>query len=186
MTEYSKEDVELIGRAFVIANRVHMKQTRKWTGMPYIVHPVRVARMMMLHAMGVDARLVAVALLHDVVEDCDPAIRQAIIEAIRVSCGEYVIAMVLELTNPSCYLPIETPRVEKKKLDFAHIAGISREAKIIKLMDRLDNIYDALAPGNFMKKYLPETIELAELCKSADPELCQKIHDRVNELANQE
>lgn len=185
-TFWNTGSASLVGTAYLLANEAHVEQTRQWSGNPYIIHPVRVARMVSLHKeLASDERHMAVALLHDAIED-RPDIRDSLKAAIRSLCGDYVYNMVLELTNPSCYLPKETLRVEKKKLDFAHIAGISREAKIIKLMDRLDNIYDALAPGNFMKKYLPESIELAELCKSADPELCQKIHDRVNQLANQE
>lgn len=174
---------ELIGNAFLIANFAHMHQPRKWTGMPYIVHPVRVARMVMQDD-KLDERHIAVALLHDAIED-NKEFREQIRKDIQDRCGAYVYNTVCELTNPSAFVPEETPRVEKKAMDFAKLKTVSLEAKKIKMMDRLDNIYDALAPGNFIKKYLPESLELAEICREADETLYQKIVARVDELANQ-
>lgn len=175
---------ELIGNAFLIANFAHFDQKRQWTGMPYIVHPVRVARMVMQDD-KLDERHIAVALLHDTIEDCEETVREQIKEDIHNKCGAYVYNTVWELTNPSAFVDKAMPRVEKKAMDFAKLKTVSLEAKKIKMMDRLDNIYDALAPGNFIKKYLPESMELAEICREADETLYQKIEARVNELANQ-
>jgi (p)ppGpp synthase/HD superfamily hydrolase len=170
-------DMPLIGSAFYLANNAHMDQVRKWEGeAPYIIHPVRVARLASQH-IRLDGRHVAVALLHDTIEDTE-----CTFETIRSVCGPYVATLVQELTNPSCKLPKETPRVEKKKLDFAHITGISSEAKILKMMDRLDNLSYGSAPSNFMRKYLPESLELAEICRSADEVYYQKLIDKIGSL----
>lgn len=174
---------DLIGNAFLIASFAHKGQIRKWSKQPYIVHPVRVSQMVMRDD-KLDERHVAVALLHDTIEDCDENVREQIKEDIRVNCGNYIYNMVWELTNPSSFVDKAMPRVEKKAMDFAKLKDVSLEAKKIKMMDRLDNIYDALAPGNFIKKYLPESMELAEICREADETLYQKIEARVNELAN--
>lgn len=175
-----RSKTDLIGSAMLIASFAHSKQNRKWGGEPYIVHPVRVAKMVMEDS-SLDERHFAVALLHDSIEDNEEH-REMIKEDILSMCGTYVYNTVWELTNPSAFVDVNTPRVQKKDMDFAKLKGVSLEAKKIKMMDRLDNLYDALAPGNFMKKYLPESMELAEICRVADEGLYSKIANRVIEL----
>ncbi|MFY9243976.1 MAG: RelA/SpoT family protein [Polaribacter sp.] len=63
----SKEDKELIRKAFDIAVDAHSKQRRK-TGEPYIFHPIAVAKIVAME-IGLGAVSIAAALLHDVVED---------------------------------------------------------------------------------------------------------------------
>ncbi len=65
----SKEDKELIRKAFDIAVDAHSKQRRK-TGEPYIFHPIAVAKIV-AYEIGLDAVSIASALLHDVVEDTE-------------------------------------------------------------------------------------------------------------------
>src|SRR5579885_3638662 len=61
-------DMELIQRAFELANRAHRGVLRR-SGEPYILHPLEVA--LLLADMRIDADGIAAALLHDVVEDTD-------------------------------------------------------------------------------------------------------------------
>lgn len=68
------ENTELITSAATMASFLHRKQSRMVRGdlprVPYIEHPLRVA--LRLVRWGVtDAEVVAAALLHDVLEDCD-------------------------------------------------------------------------------------------------------------------
>ena len=63
-----KENLEIVRRAYTVAERAHRGQTRK-SGDPYITHPVSVATI--LAEMGYPADVVAAALLHDTVEDTD-------------------------------------------------------------------------------------------------------------------
>ena len=65
----SKEDKELIRKAFEIAVDAHSNQRRK-TGEPYIFHPIAVAKIVAME-IGLGATSIAAALLHDVVEDTD-------------------------------------------------------------------------------------------------------------------
>ena len=62
-------DRELIDKAFKIANEAHWNMRRK-SGEPYIIHPISVAKIVNLE-IGLGARSIAVALLHDVVEDTE-------------------------------------------------------------------------------------------------------------------
>ncbi len=65
----SKEDKDLIRKAFEIAVDAHSKQRRK-SGEPYIYHPIAVAKIV-AYEIGLDAVSIASALLHDVVEDTE-------------------------------------------------------------------------------------------------------------------
>ncbi len=65
----SKEDVDLIRKAFDLAVKAHADQRRK-SGEPYIYHPVAVASIV-ANEIGLGANSIAAALLHDVVEDTD-------------------------------------------------------------------------------------------------------------------
>ena len=62
-------DKELIDKAFKIANEAHWNMRRK-SGEPYIIHPISVAKIVN-QEIGLGAKSIAVALLHDVVEDTE-------------------------------------------------------------------------------------------------------------------
>ena len=59
-------DVDLINRAYSIAEDMHNGQLRK-SGEPYIIHPIEVARI--LAELGMDDETLVAGLLHDVIED---------------------------------------------------------------------------------------------------------------------
>ncbi|MGV6832737.1 MAG: RelA/SpoT family protein [bacterium] len=63
----SKQDKELIRKAFDVAVDAHKEQRRK-SGEAYIFHPIAVAKIV-ASEIGLDATSIASALLHDVVED---------------------------------------------------------------------------------------------------------------------
>ena len=59
-------DMEMIEKAYVLAEKNHAGQFRK-TGEPYIEHPLSVAAI--LAELGMDSTSIVAAILHDVVED---------------------------------------------------------------------------------------------------------------------
>ena len=59
-------DVERIGKAFDVAEKMHEGQLRK-SGEPYLIHPIAVAQI--LAELGMDEVTIMGGLLHDVVED---------------------------------------------------------------------------------------------------------------------
>jgi len=61
-----KYDIELIGKAYKIADEMHKGQLRK-SGEPYMIHPAAVAKI--LAELGMDADTIVAGLLHDAVED---------------------------------------------------------------------------------------------------------------------
>ena len=61
-------DIELIGRAYDVAEEMHRGQLRK-SGEPYLIHPMAVAEI--LADLGMDEETIVAGLLHDVVEDTE-------------------------------------------------------------------------------------------------------------------
>lgn len=70
---HPKESLDLVIRAFSVAEKHHSGQTRK-SGDPYITHPVAVATI--LAELGMTGTTLAAALLHDTVEDTDYSLDQ--------------------------------------------------------------------------------------------------------------
>jgi hypothetical protein len=121
-------------QAIHFATWVHEGQVRKYTGLPYVTHPIRCGN----RAINLfqDADLGIAMLLHDGPEDqierCPPSL-------IEVLYGKRVRSLVDSLTNPSKLHP-ELNREEKKKMDRAHYAKAYIYTKMLKMIDRIDNL----------------------------------------------
>lgn len=140
----------LVVAASELATTAHEGQQRKYGGGPYIEHPRRVAaKVATLDEATVT--MVAAAHLHDAIEDT--ALTQADIAArIAPEVGE----LVAHLTNPS--KGSDAPRAERKRMDRDHLLVIPREAKLIKLCDRIDNLGEMRnAPLDFLDTYAGES-----------------------------
>jgi (p)ppGpp synthase/HD superfamily hydrolase len=168
-----------IARATIFATKAHQCQVRKYSGRPYIYHPMRVAHSaVMLEAPD---HVVAAAWLHDVVEDCGITI-----DEVEKSFGPDVAMLVLELTNPS--KGSDLPRSERKAMDRAHIAKASYWAKVLKLLDRLDNVQEMTGCGDkFMGVYAAESRLLSDAILASEPDgnihsMAGTIHLLVDEL----
>ena len=167
--------MNLILEAAAFARRAHAEQSRKYNDRPFMQHPARVAGRVAAHSLATET-MVAAAFLHDVVEDT-----QHTLDEISAEFGPDVARLVGELTNPS--KGMKAPRSERKRLDRNHLAGVSVEAKIIKLLDRIDNVDEmAGAPDGFLRKYSEESRLLAEVIGDADPELKAELLDRIERL----
>ena len=122
-----EKDRKLIEEAFLLAKDAHSSQTRD-QGLPYILHPLAVALVVVSEMSQTDAALIAAALLHDVVEDTSYTI-----EDIRTRFGADVAFLVGAVTKPN-----------KKQVDnFQHILGSVKgdiRVLILKLSDRLHNM----------------------------------------------
>lgn len=126
VSELSETDLGLVGDAFEVARVAHDGQMRD-EGTPYIVHPVRVAAMLVNELCIFTPRLVCAALLHDVIED-SPTSRAQIAEAFGDEIAEVVWLLTkLEEVSLAEYLAAIEARSETG-------------APIVKLCDRLDNL----------------------------------------------
>ncbi len=165
---------DLIFRAAALARRAHDGQTRKFSTLPYIVHPARVAGRVLTHAIGSPVT-VAAAFVHDVVEDCDYELKD-----IERELGTDVAQLTHELTAPSTGMSL--PRAERKKLDRDFYRKVSHEGKVIKLLDRIDNVRDMFGvEDDFAQLYMVESRALGDAIGAADRDL----HGELNEMIDQ-
>lgn len=167
---------EVVRRAFMFAMTAHasVRQLRKYTGEPYIVHPVAVAKI--LHDHNATDNMIAAALLHDTVEDTDITPLMIVAEF-----GTTIAVLVGWLTDVS--QPSDGNRATRKMLDRQHAMAAPADAQTIKVADLMDNTksiteYDT----NFANVYINEKALLLEGLKLADPTLRKKAWQQVNDF----
>jgi len=185
--------MSLIIEANRIATKAHEGQTRKYTSEPYIVHPRRVANEVMLYDKATEDMVVA-AYLHDTLEDCyNKLVDGKPFTGITIGekFGTDVFNLVYELTND--YTKVRCPdlnREERKKLEVERLSQCCDEAKILKLFDRIDNLEDLeragkrLVGSGFLKKYVKESIQLAESI-NVDKKLYTKLINKCLDILKQ-
>lgn len=163
--------------ALCFATAAHAGQVRKYTGAPYIEHPMAVANIMAAASVHRFPEMKAAALLHDVVEDT--AVSQADVYSMF---GPYVADLVDWLTDQS--KPEDGNRAIRKAIDRARLAGAPTAAKTIKLADLIDNARDITAhdPG-FAKVYLGEMRLLLDVLKEGDATLHAMASEIVGRAA---
>jgi GTP diphosphokinase / guanosine-3',5'-bis(diphosphate) 3'-diphosphatase len=147
---------ELFEKALIFAAKKHKGQKRKGNKLPYIIHPMGVAAILLEAKESKNILLLLiVCLLHDYVEDCDEHLTQAVkLAKIAKLFGHQVAALVEELTlDKDKY---ET--VGKTQLLCNEVLKMSSYALAIKLADRLYNVRDTKSmPETFRDKYFAET-----------------------------
>jgi len=148
--------MSIILKAAALAARAHAGIPRKITKFPYIYHPARVAGRVGILP-GATEEMVAAAYLHDVLEDTTVT-REEIEEATNAQVGFYVDCM----TNKSKGTGL--PRAERKALDRRHLSEIPAEVKLIKIIDRIDNLMEMVgATNDFKRLYAEESLLLADV-----------------------
>lgn len=166
--------MDLIIRAAQYAAQKHAGQKRKFNDRPYISHPIRVAGRVMTHEMATK-ELVAAAFLHDVVEDCNVPLSE-----IGNFFGQLVMWYVDELTNDK---DVKGNRAERKRANREKIKGIRTESKLVKLIDRIDNLYEMPESDGFAIVYAKESILLLDECLTGvDVELEQELRNRALDI----
>ena len=153
MSGASKEDLAFVEKAYNFAEKAH-KEHKRFSGEPYVVHPVATARE--LAKLGMSAKTVAAGLLHDTVEDAGiPP------EAIEREFGKEVRFLVEGVTKLGRlkYRGAERHRESLRKLLVA--TGKDARVLIIKLMDRLHNMRTLkYVPEEKRKRIALETLEI--------------------------
>ncbi len=126
----SKNEMEILERAFATAETAHAGQLRK-SGDPYITHPVAVAEI--LAELGLDIATIAAALLHDTVEDTPYSLAE-----VKKDFGDEIAGLVdgvTKLDKLTYGASAEAETVRKM------VVAMSRDIRVlvIKLCDRLHN-----------------------------------------------
>lgn len=121
----------MIDKAIAFATKAHEGQFRKGTTRPFILHPLEVGNI--VSTMTEDEEIVAAAILHDTIEDCEQVTTQCIVEQF----GERVAEMVLQESEDKSKTWMERKSHTIEKLRTAPI-----EIRMIGLADKLSNMRD--------------------------------------------
>ncbi|HUS87007.1 MAG TPA: RelA/SpoT family protein [Bacteroidales bacterium] len=129
-----KEDKQLIKKAFDLANKAHLNMRRR-SGEPYIIHPIQVAKIVNWE-IGLGAKSIASALLHDVVEDTEYTL-----EDIHNHFGEKIASIIDGLTKISGTYNNETSSMQAENFR-KMLLTLSDDLRVIliKTADRLHNM----------------------------------------------
>ncbi|XP_073320300.1 guanosine-3',5'-bis(diphosphate) 3'-pyrophosphohydrolase MESH1 [Pagrus major] len=126
-------DAVLLLETVNFAAEKHRNQRRKDAEQtPYINHPIGVARILSHEGDVTDIEVLQAALLHDTVEDTDTSPAE-----LEAKFGPIVARIVQEVTDDKTL-----PKQERKRQQVAHAPHCSRQAKLVKLADKLYNLRD--------------------------------------------
>jgi guanosine-3',5'-bis(diphosphate) 3'-pyrophosphohydrolase len=149
-------DTELIEKAFTIANEAHWNMRRK-SGEPYVIHPISVAKIVN-QEIGLGAKSIAVALLHDVVEDTEYTLND-----VDRDFGPKIASLIDGLTKISGTYNKETSTSMQAENFRKMLMTLSDDLRVIliKIADRLHNMrtLDSM-PEHKKMKVAGETIFL--------------------------
>ncbi|WP_223690673.1 RelA/SpoT family protein [Leifsonia poae] len=149
---HPKADLSLIERAYTVAERAHSGQKRR-SGEPYITHPVAVAQI--LADLGIGAKTIAAALLHDTVEDTDYKL-----DELRDAFGDEIAMLVDGVTKLDKVKYGDSAQAETVR---KMIVAMSKDIRvlIIKLADRLHNARTwGFVPAASATRKATETLEI--------------------------
>lgn len=185
-----------IGAAQGIARRVHEGVKRDFSSLDYIKHPNEVADELRSHLEAHWERLhldtetaidmIAAAWVHDAVEDAEKNgfwTRQKVKDRIEAECGSRVLSLVLELTNQTH--GSNDPRDKRKRVDREKLARASKQAKVIKMIDRMCNVREMKTSGHgkqFMQLYAYESELLIDVIGNGDPTLAHRVRGEIEAL----
>lgn len=149
-------DRQMIDKAFKIANEAHWNMRRK-SGEPYVIHPISVAKIVN-QEIGLGAKSIAVALLHDVVEDTEYSL-----EDIEREFGSKIASLIDGLTKISGTYNKENSSSLQAENFRKMLLTLSDDLRVIliKIADRLHNMrtLDSM-PEHKKMKVAGETIFL--------------------------
>jgi len=168
----------LVQTSVVFATAAHaaVGQVRKYTGEPYINHPLEVMQILQEFATNpISPEQLAAAACHDVVEDT-----QVSIDLVESMLGSKVAHLVGWLTDVS--KPSDGNRRVRKQMDLDHTAAAPAEAKSVKLADLISNSRSIVAHDpDFARVYLHEKSRVLDVCGDADPGLLAEARRVLDE-----
>ena len=128
-----EDPLQQVLRALEFAAHKHRDQRRKDAqASPYINHPISLAAVLRNEGGVSDPVVLCAALLHDTIEDTETTA-----DELGEAFGERVRDIVVEVTDDK-----SLPKEERKRLQVVHAPLSSREAKLVKLADKICNLRD--------------------------------------------
>lgn len=132
----NENSIKKIISAVAFAAQKHSDQRRKdHAASPYINHPIALAEVLTAEANITDPDILCAAILHDTLEDTETTPSE-----LEERFGKRIALIVSEVTDDK-----SLPREERKRLQIVHAAAASREAKLVKLADKICNLRDIIA-----------------------------------------
>ena len=114
----------------------HRHQRRKDAeASPYINHPIALANVLANEGGVTDVVVLSAAVLHDTIEDTNTTA-----EELTAIFGAKITATVLDVTDDK-----SLDKHDRKQRQIEHAPHISKEAKLVKLADKICNLRDILA-----------------------------------------
>ncbi len=158
-------------RMLSFAIEKHKGQLRKYTGEPYIVHPIAVCNIVSPYWPGDDI-VKAVAYGHDLVEDCNVSWEQLKYRFnLEIATGIYMLSD-LEEGN----------RETRKRLSRQRLADAPGWVQDIKVADLIHNTQSIVEHDpRFAKVYIAEKILLLDVLTAANNGLMKKARHQVDE-----
>jgi (p)ppGpp synthase/HD superfamily hydrolase len=154
--------------AIAFGAMAHAGQVRKYDGLPYITHPLRVMEILHATAAVITEDQLVAAVLHDVVEDTFVGI-----ETIERRFGSGVSSLVFDLTDQFTHKAYPNlNRARRKELERERLSVIAPQAQDIKYADFIDNTRSIAARDpDFARLYLQEKEATLAVMRSGDPAL---------------
>jgi guanosine-3',5'-bis(diphosphate) 3'-pyrophosphohydrolase len=129
----NNEALGAVFEALQFAAHKHRDQRRKDPeASPYINHPIALANILWVGGGVDDPAVICAALLHDTVEDTETT-ESELVEHF----GPRIASIVMEVTDDK-----SLAREQRKALQVEHAPHLSREAKLVKLADKIANVRD--------------------------------------------
>jgi (p)ppGpp synthase/HD superfamily hydrolase len=178
---HSSLDMVVKSKYFATAAHEAIKQKRKYTGEPYIVHPAEVVQILIEHfGSQENSLLLQAAWLHDVLEDTGVTL-----PIIVSHFGNDVALIVDELTEKAKLS--DGNRAKRKAMECARLATVSMEAQNVKLADLISNTKSIIAEDPaFAVTYLREKASLIKVLTNTNQRLYQRaewsLSDAVRKL----
>jgi guanosine-3',5'-bis(diphosphate) 3'-pyrophosphohydrolase len=131
-----KGELALLLKALAFAAHKHRDQRRKDAeASPYINHPIALADVLVNEGGVAAVEVLCAALLHDTIEDTETTPQE-----LEREFGPQIATIVLELTDNKML-----KKGTRKRMQIEHAANASREAKLVKLADKICNLRDVNA-----------------------------------------
>jgi len=146
------ENISIVVLAADFAAQKHRGQRRKGAAdIPYINHPLKVAKYLCEIGEINDPEVLAAAVLHDTIEDTDTEFDDLV-----ERFGQRTAEIVLEVSDDN-----NLSKAERKQAQIDHASRLSYEAKLVKLADKIANVEDMIAnpPGNWSKSRRCDYVE---------------------------
>lgn len=169
------DSIGILVKTADFAARKHRDQRRKDPEKtPYINHPIGVARILVDEGSISEIEVLQAALLHDTVEDTETTL-----EEIQTCFGIGVRNIVAEVTDDK-----SLTKMERKRLQIENAPHKSREAKLVKLADKLYNLRDLCraTPEGWSSERVTQYFKWAFQVVSGLRQTNQAIEDELDKI----